>query len=462
MRYVGNKVEDLKIAYIGGGSRGWAKTFICDLAQTEDMCGEIALYDVDYEAAKMNEAIGNGVKKLAGCVSPWVYKTYKTLGEALDGADFVIISITPGTYDEMGSDLHTPEKYGIYQSVGDTTGPAGVIRSLRMIPMMEEIALAVKEHCPKAWVINYSNPMSVCTRSLYAAWPEIKAFGCCHEVFGVQKLLARALKECRGIDGVDRTEVKVDVTGVNHFTWFTKAQYRDIDLIPVWEEFMEKFPEGYLENVDKNWMNDNFSCAHLIKYDLYKRFGYIATAADRHLAEFCPKDWYLSSPERVAEWKFALTPISWRKSHQEFNDKKSKRIMNGEEEFKFWKTGEEGIDQMRALLGLKDMVTNVNIPNYGQVPNLPIGACVEVNAMFTADNVVPVYAGPIPKGIYPLISSIVGEQEMIVEAGMERDLEKGFAAFTADPMVTLSQQDARALFDEMVDNTKEYLKDYFK
>lgn len=462
MKYAGNKVEDLKIAYIGGGSRGWAKTFICDLAQTPDMCGEIALYDVDYEAAKMNEAIGNGVRNLEGCVTAWDYKTYKTLGEALDGADFVIISITPGTYDEMGSDLHTPEKYGIYQSVGDTTGPAGVVRSLRMIPMMEEIALGVKEHCPNAWVINYSNPMSVCTRSLYAAWPEIKAFGCCHEVFGVQKLLARALKECRGIDGVDRTEIKVDVTGVNHFTWFTKAQYRDIDLIPVWEEFMEKFPEGYLENVDKNWMNDNFTCAHLIKYDLYKRFGYIATAADRHLAEFCPKDWYLSSPERVAEWKFALTPISWRKSHQEFNDKKSKRIMNGEETFKFWKTGEEGIDQMRALLGLKDMVTNVNIPNYGQIPNLPIGACVEVNAMFTADNVVPVYAGPIPSTIYPLISTIVGEQEMIVEAGMKRDLEKGFAAFTADPMVTLSQEDARALFDEMVDNTKEYLKDYFK
>ena len=223
-----------------------------------------------------------------------------------------------------------------------------------------------------------------------------------------------------------------------------------------------KVPEGYLENVDKNWMNDNFTCAHLIKYDLYKRFGFIATAADRHLAEFCPKDWYLSSPERVAEWKFALTPISWRKSHQEFNDKKSKRIMNGEETFKFWKTGEEGIDQMRALLGLKDMVTNVNIPNYGQVPNLPIGACVEVNAMFTADNVVPVYTGPIPATIYPLISTIVGEQEMIVEAGMKRDLEKGFAAFTADPMVALSQEDARALFDEMVDNTKEYLKDYFK
>ena len=154
MRYVGNKVEDLKIAYIGGGSRGWAKTFICDLAQTEDLCGEVALYDVDYEAAKMNEAIGNGVKDLEGCVSPWVYKTYKTLGEALDGANFVIISITPGTYDEMGSDLHTPEKYGIYQSVGDTTGPAGVIRSLRMIPMIEEIALGVKEHCPDAWVIN--------------------------------------------------------------------------------------------------------------------------------------------------------------------------------------------------------------------------------------------------------------------------------------------------------------------
>lgn len=462
MKFCGNKVEDLKIAFIGGGSRGWARMLMRDLALAEDLCGEVAIYDVDFAAAEDNCRMGNLVGTLPDCKSVWKYNTYKTLGEALDGSNFVIISILPGTYDEMESDVHTPEKYGIYQSVGDTTGPAGVLRSLRSIPMFQEIALGVKEHCPDAWVINYSNPMSVCTRSLFAAWPQIKAFGCCHEVFGVQRLLASALKECRGIENVPRQDIKVDVTGVNHFTWFTSARYRDIDLYEVWDEFIEKFgEEGYLDNPNSNWRVSVWVGAHKIKFDLYKKYGYIATAADRHLAEFCPGDWYLGSPENVDHWKFALTPVPWRKDSRAWADKEIHEILDGKREFVITPTGEEGVDQMRALLGLKDMVTNVNVPNYGQIPNLPIGACVEVNALFSADKVVPLYAGPVPNSIYGLVSRIVGEQELLIEAGMERNLEKGFAAFMNDPLVTLSHEDARKLFDEMVENTKEYLKEYF-
>lgn len=125
MRYVNGKAEDLKIAYIGGGSRGWAWGLMSDLAAADDMSGSVYLYDIDLEAAKRNEVIGNKVKELKDCKSPWDYKAVETIGEALQGADFVVISIIPGTFDEMESDVHAPEKYGIYQSVGDTTGPRG-------------------------------------------------------------------------------------------------------------------------------------------------------------------------------------------------------------------------------------------------------------------------------------------------------------------------------------------------
>lgn len=182
MRYVNGKAEDLKIAYIGGGSRGWAWGLMSDLAAADDMSGSVYLYDIDLEAAKRNEVIGNKVKELKDCKSPWDYKAVETIGEALQGADFVVISIIPGTFDEMESDVHAPEKYGIYQSVGDTTGPGGLIRALRVVPMFEEIAGAIKEYCPEAWVINYTNPMTVCVKTLYRTFPEIKAFGCCHEV----------------------------------------------------------------------------------------------------------------------------------------------------------------------------------------------------------------------------------------------------------------------------------------
>ena len=127
----------------------------------------------------------------------------------------------------MESDVHAPEKYGIYQSVGDTAGPGGIVRALRTIPMFEEFAVAIEKYCPEAWVINYTNPMTVCVDTLYKVFPKIKAFGCCHEVFGTQTLLQTALEEARGIEGIKREEIKVNVVAVNHFTWLTSAQYKN-------------------------------------------------------------------------------------------------------------------------------------------------------------------------------------------------------------------------------------------
>lgn len=114
MKYEGNKVSGVKIAYIGGGSRGWAWGLMSDLAAAEDMSGEVALYDIDREAAARNEVIGNRMNGLPQARSAWNYHAANSLGAALDGADFVVISILPGTFDEMESDVHAPEAYGIY------------------------------------------------------------------------------------------------------------------------------------------------------------------------------------------------------------------------------------------------------------------------------------------------------------------------------------------------------------
>lgn len=462
MKYCGNRVEDIKIAYIGGGSRGWAWGFMSDLAAVDDMCGTVYLYDIDNEASSKNEKIGNEIKNLEGCRSPWNYKAVEEIGEALKDADFVVISILPGTFDEMESDVHLPEKYGIYQSVGDTAGAGGIIRALRTIPMFEEIAKNIKEYCPKAWVINYTNPMTMCVKTLYRVFPNIRAFGCCHEVFGTQKLLASAIEELRGIEKVNREDVKVNVVGVNHFTWLTKAQYRDIDVFPVYREFAEKYKEtGYGKKSDENWMNRFFSSTEKVKIDLFLRYGSIAAAGDRHLAEFCPGSWYLKDNDTVESWGFALTPVSWRKEDLKKRLEKSERLYTGEEVFELKKTGEEGVQQIRALLGLRDLVTNVNIPNYGQIPNLPLGAVVETNACFRANSLTPVFAGNIPDAIYPLISRVCGEQEMVVEGALKRDLDRVFNAFVTDPNVNLPINTARQMFNEMIENTKKYLNMYF-
>ena len=460
MEYVNNTVSGIKIAYIGGGSRGWAWGLMSDLASCDDISGDVYLYDIDLQAAKNNEIIGNKFNNAEGAKSVWNYHATETIDEALADANFIVISILPGTFDEMESDVHTPEKYGIYQSVGDTSGPGGIVRAMRTIPMYEYIAEKIKENCPDAWVINYTNPMTLCVRTLYRVFPEIKAFGCCHEVFGTQKFLAKVVEETFGEKDVYRGDIKVNPLGINHFTWLTKATWRNIDLFPYYDAFVKKHAEeGYLAigGVDNNWMNNSFRSDEKVKMDLYLKTGVIAAAGDRHLAEFCEGKWYLASPERVKEMHFGLTTIEWRRKNLVERLEKSARLLSGEEDVKIKGTGEEGVNQIRALLGLCDLVTNVNIPNQGQIPNLPLGAVVETNAVFRANSLEPVCAGPIPQTIYPMISRICGEQELVSEGIAERDLDKIFVAFANDPLVTCGLEDAKKLFKEMCENTKEYL-----
>ena len=454
--------QNVKIAYIGGGSRGWAWTLMNDLATCPDMNGQVALYDIDYQAALDNEAIGALYTQYPEATARWKYIACKTIGEALTGADFVVVSILPGTFDEMESDVHTPEKYGIWQSVGDTSGPGGIVRAMRTIPMFEKIGLAIKEFAPKAWVINYTNPMTLCVKALSRVFPEIRACGCCHEVFGTQTVLRTGLKETYGITIPKRSDIKVNVIGVNHFTWLTDVRYQNLDLMPMYEEFAKQYAAtGFLKGKDANWMNNSFACSHRVKFDLFLRYGAIAAAGDRHLAEFCPGKWYLADPDTARSWGFGLTTVTWRKNDLQTRLEKSRKLRTGETPIVLKESGEEGVYQMRALLGLcEPLVTNVNIPNAGQIPNLPLGAVVETNAVFSSGSILPVQAGGIPAKLMPLIGRICHEQEALSEAIAARDLDAIFDAFASDPLVTCTLAEAKALFKEMVRTTAGYLPDY--
>ncbi len=453
-----NDYKSLKITYIGGGSRAWARNLMNDLAKEEDIGGTVTLYDIDKESAEQNAKIANALSAREDIVGKWNYVVGESLKSSLVGADFVIISILPGTFDEMESDVHTPEKYGIYQSVGDTTGPGGIVRSLRTIPMFIEFAEAVKEICPEAWVINFTNPMTVCVKTLYKAFPEIKAFGCCHEVFGTQKVLAAMVEKKLGVKAT-REEIDVNVLGVNHFTWLDKAYYKNVNLLPMYEVYVKENPDG-VENPELNhWANSVFATNEKVKFDLFKRYGVIAAAGDRHLAEFCPGKWYLESPERVKEFGFNLTSVAWRKKDLEDKKWATDQLLNGKP-FKLFDTGEETTRQIKALLGLGNFVTNVNIPNVGQMKNIPLGAVVETNAYFSGDSVMPILGGALPYEVNSLVAKVVYSQETVVEAGFTGDYELAFKAFLNDPNVNLNLEDARKLFDEMLYNTRTYLPHY--
>lgn len=458
-------IKNIKIAYIGGGSKLWARVFMTDLALCDDMSGEICLYDIDREAAVRNQKIGDRINNHEKCSSVWKYTIADTAQEALKGADFVVMSILPGTFKEMQSDVHAPEKYGIYQSVGDTAGPGGVIRAMRTVPIYQEYALLIKEICPKAWVINFTNPMSICMKALYDTFPEIKAFGCCHEVFHTQDLLCKVLKEISSIDGIKRKDIYTDVSGVNHFTWITEAKYKDIDILSMLPEFIEKYYEtGYYEHGDANqYKTDPFTYANRVKLNLFMNYGNLAAAGDRHLVEFMNNAWYIDNPKMVEEWKYALTTVDFRINQMNERIMESEAMANGTKEIELKKSDEEAVDLMRAILGLGNVISNVNMPNRGQMPDMPMGAIVETNAVFSSDKVSPIVANELEKGAKALVLRALYNIEECYEGIKRRDLQTIFNSFMNQGLCSkLNLNDGRTLFKEMMINTRTYLDKYYE
>ena len=205
---------------------------MADLALEPDLGGRIDLYDIDFPAAQMNETLGNWIGALPRSRSRWKYTAVETLPQALHGADLVVISIQPGSLELMSHEIAVAEQHGMYFPVGDTTGVPGLMRGIRSAMTFAGFAREIASHCPEAWVINYTNPMSVCTRTLTKVEPELKVFGCCHEVFGTQRILAEVAQSALDLpDRPPREQIRINVLGINHFTWIDSAVYQDHDLL---------------------------------------------------------------------------------------------------------------------------------------------------------------------------------------------------------------------------------------
>ena len=445
---------EIKIAYIGGGSRGWARDLISDLALCPELKGSVDLYDINLESARKNAAISERIFARPEAQTNFKVKAVRKLSEALKGADFVVLSIEPGPMELRYADLEIPAKYGILQPVGDTSGPGGILRALRAIPLFLDFAKAIAEHCPRAWVINYTNPMTLCTAALHAGFPGIKVFGCCHEVFHTQTRLARLVAAWFNVPEPSRQEIHLEIGGVNHFTWATEARWGDEDLFPHLRRMVEdpatfrsREKEARANKKNQRW----FEILGDVSNDFFRRFGALGAAGDRHLCEFVP--WYVTSEKNLHRWGVILTPYSWRAARWKLVDKPvefyAERMLKP--------SGEEGVRLMCALLGRGTLNTNMNLPNEGQAPELPRGHIVESYAHVSADSIRPIVCKPLPSGAQLLVDRIAGVQALTLRAARERDAGLGFQALLADPLVSIPMDDAWRMHREMLAHTREYL-----
>ena len=490
-------MKKITITYIGGGSKAWAHKYFADLLTQDAMEGELRLYDIDLPAARRNQIFFEKLVKTNPdkIKSKWTCVVHQGIDTALQGADFVIISILPYQLKNMYVDVHYPQKYGIWQPVGDSAGAGGYSRALRTMPAYVQFAQKIREHCPDAWVINYTNPMSLCINTLYYEFPEIKAFGCCHEVFGTQNLLCRIagmyltlseegkkafmasdlskvkaeladkgkdFNEIKSFGEFGRREINTNVQGINHFTWVNKADYQGMDLMPICAAYAKMFAENNLKRlkcvpaVIKRTRN-----VHNVKYTLFQQNGALAAAGDRHLAEFVP-DMFLTS-KHVLKYGFELTPVAGRMLFDKIL--RLQVILAGTPLYnpKIKGSGEEGIRQISAICGLGDVVTNVNLPNKGQLKNVVMGTAVETNAAFSLDSVVALDAGEMPEAAAALVNIHAQNQKDFTQAYFNKDRSALEAVFCRDPQVVrVGIEKGKKLFAEMIRKNKNCLEGFLK
>ncbi|MDT4762790.1 alpha-galactosidase [Sphaerochaeta sp. PS] len=440
-------MKETRICIIGGGGRLWPIQFMKDLALNPMTHGVLVLYDIDKEAARNNVQVAERIFTANKSVGHFTVEAVEDIGDALSGCDIVIISIEPGKTECRRGDLLLPEEYGILQTVGDTTGPGGILRARRALPLFFDFAHKIEQYCPDAWVINYTNPMTLCTAALYKAFPGIKALGCCHEVFHTQNYLADKVEQWFGVPRPDRRAIQLDLTGVNHFTFVTKAMWNGIDLMDRLVE-LSRSPETFKDETElaKRRIKDEkwFECDQLVALQFLRDFGSLGAAGDRHLVEFVP--WFLTSEEQL--WKYGImrTPYEWRV--RQAKEKREKAFTAGDLLAK--PSDEEGVDIMRSLMGDRTLFTNINRPNEGQIRYLPKGRIVESNGYISENSIRPIVASDPPLAVQNLVRRVSDVQQMTLDAMYHDDEDLLFAAFLSDPLVNISHLKARALFDKML------------
>jgi len=480
-------MKDITIAYIGGGSKNWAQKYFSDLLSQDKLGGVIRLYDIDNEAAKFNEKyyakmVADNKDKIK---SEWKCVVEPNIDKALTGADAVVISILPYSLHNMYYDVHYAEKYGIYQPVGDTVGPGGYSRALRTLGAFKFFGEKIKENCPNAWVINYTNPLAMCVNALYTSFPEIKAFGCCHEVFSSQKLICGILDMYNALDAdgqkafmasdlkgvkaalrrsgkrfcaykhpkTDRHDIYTNVQGINHFTFINETSYKGEDILPLYKAFEPMFKA-----------RRRLFYKNIVKFDLYEKHGLFGAAGDRHLSEFIPETYLPLGKKHYGTTGFILTTVRNRLLRDFLRRKQLHLLANTKLKIKIKESGEEGVLQLIALNGLGDLVSNVNIPNRGQAPGLPLGTAVETNAKFSNDNIEPMNAGEIGSEYIRERASLHAEnQRDFTRAFFAKDKEGLRKVFMRDPsVIRLTKEIQSNLFDEMIDCNKDVLEDWLK
>lgn len=433
---------------VGGGSYNWSPRLLCDLIQAPELEGsEIVLLDINLKAAKEMKAAIDRICKDNHKKFTFIATTNEDT--AFKDADFVLITISTGGLDMMRHDLEVPEKYGIYQTVGDSVGPGGWSRLLRNVPVFEKMTRKIERLAPRAVILNYTNPMAGLTGAICAV-SSLRTVGLCHGVMGTLNYLSRIL-------GVDEKDLSVRYGGVNHFFWILDFKAKGEDGYAL---LREKLGSSTLLKFDKAskdpaGFSDN---NHELFAEIFEHYGYLTYSADRHTCEFFAA--YLTEQAMMKKFKLVRTSVADRRKGIEGSRKFALKMASGEQKM-LERSRETAVDILKALVTNTPFIDVVNLPNIGQIDNLPRGAVVETLGLVDSAGFAPIGIGSMPETLRALTEVHCQIQKMTLEAALTGNKKLALEALMLDPLCAkLAPSQIRKLGLDLMAATKSCLPQF--
>ena len=438
----------VKIAFIGAGSTIFARNVLGDCMCAPALCdAEIALYDIDAGRLEDSRIILDAINKSINQGRARI-KTYLGVGErkkALSAADFVVNAIQVGGYSPCTiTDFEIPKKYDLRQTIADTLGIGGIIRALRTIPVLEEIAAEMEEVCPDALFLNYTNPMAILTGYMQR-YTNVRTVGLCHSVQVCSEKLLKGLGMEDKLEG--RTEL---IAGINHMAWL--LELRD-------KEGNDLYPEVRRRALLKNQTEKHND---MVRYEYIHRFGYYCTESSEHNAEYNPFFIKARYHEMIDAFQIPLDEYPRRCIAQIRGwDEEKANILNNKTVM-HTRSREYASYIMEAIVTNKPYKIGGNVLNCGLIENLPRDACVEVPCLVDASGISPCHVGRLPVQLAAMNMTNINPQLLTIEAARTRKKETIYQAAMLDPHTAaeLNIDDICAMVDELITAHGPYMDMY--
>ena len=404
-----------KVAIIGAGSVEFTRSILADLCAYEELHGslEIALHDIDAErlayahlAAKQLVDRSDAGYEVSAC---------EQRALAFEGADYLINEIQVGGHQATRTDFDVPRKYGLRQTIADTIGIGGIMRGLRTIPVMVEMADEMVDRCPDVLLLNYTNPMAMVPWGIWSGsrLPASNVVGVCHSVRDTHSFLAQTV-------GVPQERIEFRTAGLNHqsFVYVFRDRRTGEDLYPRLGEIVDADPEGL---------------GRRVRVELFKRFGYFPTESSEHSAEYVP--WFLSHDDQVARFRIEIDEYLRRSEENLAEWEEVRRALDAGEELEVERNDELASQFIRASETGVQTELYGNVRNDGLIEGLPADACVEVPVIVNRDGVHPARFGSLPPQCLALNRTFLNVVELTVRAVLEGSRELVHLAALMDPKI---------------------------